>query len=225
MKTKAVLISIKPRWCDLIMDGKKTVEVRTSRPKINTPFKCYIYCTLSGSKEFYMELQNGVDKWYTEKWYDKRGKVIGEFVCDRISKYEMEWYGGYAKDTYQDIRFLYYDGDLEREAEALVASNDMTEDELNKCYLLADSCLSFDDVGKYVCGKKDFGFHTFYGWHISELKIYDTPKELPELKGYDSECFFHAMREYGCKDLDGKRCRVCHLFSPPQSWQYVLEVT
>ena len=42
---KSVLISIKPKWCELIANGKKTVEVRKSRPKIETPFKCYIYCT------------------------------------------------------------------------------------------------------------------------------------------------------------------------------------
>ena len=43
--SKAVLISIRPKWCELIANGTKTVEVRKSRPKIATPFKCYIYCT------------------------------------------------------------------------------------------------------------------------------------------------------------------------------------
>ena len=31
---KAVLISIRPEWCDLISRGKKTLEVRKTRPKI-----------------------------------------------------------------------------------------------------------------------------------------------------------------------------------------------
>ena len=39
---KAVLISIKPKWCDLIVLGKKTIEVRKTRPKLETPFKAYI---------------------------------------------------------------------------------------------------------------------------------------------------------------------------------------
>ena len=219
MNTKAVLISINPKWCKLIMGGQKTVEIRKSRPKIDTSFKCYIYCSLSGAKEFYMGLQNGVDTWYEEKWYDKRGKVIGEFVCDRISEYEMEWYGGYAKDTYQDIRGIYYDGDLERKVEVLVASNEMTGDELNKCYLLADSCLSFDDIGEYVCGKKDLGFHTFYGWHISDLKIYDTPKELSEFKQYNGQCDYEHLGfaiPQSCNECDG-----CKVTRPPQSWRYV----
>ena len=42
---KAVLISIQPKWCELIASGKKTIEVRKTRPKIETPFRCYIYMT------------------------------------------------------------------------------------------------------------------------------------------------------------------------------------
>ena len=41
---RAVLISIKPEWCSLIATGNKTVEIRKSIPKLDTPFKCYIYC-------------------------------------------------------------------------------------------------------------------------------------------------------------------------------------
>ena len=40
---KAVLISIRPKWCEKIMTGQKTIEVRKTRPKMDTPFKCYIY--------------------------------------------------------------------------------------------------------------------------------------------------------------------------------------
>lgn len=39
MNDKAVLLSIQPRWCGLITNGKKTIEVRKTRPKIDTPFK------------------------------------------------------------------------------------------------------------------------------------------------------------------------------------------
>ena len=42
---KSVLISIQPKWCELIASGKKTVEVRKTKPKLETPFKVYIYCT------------------------------------------------------------------------------------------------------------------------------------------------------------------------------------
>lgn len=72
---KSVLISIQPKWCELIASGKKTVEVRKTRPKLETPFKCYIYRTKGTVKH----LCNG-------KWFNMPvgGKVIGEFVCDEI---------------------------------------------------------------------------------------------------------------------------------------------
>ena len=72
---KSVLISIKPKWCELIASGKKTVEIRKTRPKIETPFKVYIYQTLSRHGEH----------------NDKGGKVIGEFICDRIEEFTADY--------------------------------------------------------------------------------------------------------------------------------------
>lgn len=43
--SKAVMLSIRPKWCEKICRGEKTVEVRKTRPKLNTPFRVYIYCT------------------------------------------------------------------------------------------------------------------------------------------------------------------------------------
>lgn len=36
---KAVLISIRPKWCEKIVNGKKTIEVRKTRPKQSW---CYV---------------------------------------------------------------------------------------------------------------------------------------------------------------------------------------
>ena len=74
---KAVLISIQPKWCELIASRRKTIEVRKTRPKMETPFKCYIYCTEGKDTVYYMA-KIGL----CETRYD--GKVIGEFVCDDI---------------------------------------------------------------------------------------------------------------------------------------------
>nr|DAW34354.1 MAG TPA: hypothetical protein [Caudoviricetes sp.] len=74
MKTeKAVLISIRPKWCEKIASGEKIIEVRKTRPKLQPPFKCYIYCTKGGV---------ALGAW------GKHGKVIGEFTCDGIYKLE-----------------------------------------------------------------------------------------------------------------------------------------
>lgn len=59
---EAVLLSIKPKWADLILQGKKYVEVRKSRPQRleEKPFKVYLYQS------------------------QKQHKVIGECVCELV---------------------------------------------------------------------------------------------------------------------------------------------
>lgn len=85
--SKAVMLSIRPKWCEKIISGEKTIEVRKTRPKMNPPFKCYIYCTLQGCNEFFRgDLVRDVAKWNRGKWADRKGKVIGEFTCDAITR-------------------------------------------------------------------------------------------------------------------------------------------
>ncbi len=50
---KSVLLSIKPEYCFLIADDIKTIEVRKIKPKLDTPFKCYIYCTKDQNISFW----------------------------------------------------------------------------------------------------------------------------------------------------------------------------
>ena len=81
---KSVLISIRPKWCEKIVNGEKTIEVRKTRPKLQTPFKCYIYCTMDHP---YISVSCGeLDKlnYRTNTVCRCNGRVIGEFTCDRI---------------------------------------------------------------------------------------------------------------------------------------------
>lgn len=71
--SKAVLLSVRPNWCKLIWAGMKTVEVRKTCPKLETPFKVYIYC--SGNSGWLMRSPKGLRK------MDR--KVIGEFVKEK----------------------------------------------------------------------------------------------------------------------------------------------
>lgn len=88
--SKAILFSVPPEQCCNIANGRQTVFVQRRKPKLNTPFKVYIYCTLQGSNEFFQSLKNSLgeyealSKWNKENWGVKKGKVIGEFVCDTI---------------------------------------------------------------------------------------------------------------------------------------------
>ena len=79
--SKAVMLSIRPKWVEKIASGEKTIEVRKTKPKLQTPFKCYIYCTLPETRDPHNILElHGVDG----KIRKANGKVIGEFICDQI---------------------------------------------------------------------------------------------------------------------------------------------
>ncbi len=158
---KAVMISIKPRWCELIAEGKKTIEVRKTKPKIETPFKCYIYCTKGKPGD----LSVCPDQFET---------IIGEFVCDGIEDFS-QW--EYEYDTL-----------------------------LRHINLYAGTNGDYKFLSHYLNGQKKG-----YAWHISDLVVYDKPKELNDFHApCDSKC--DGMCTYGC-------CRI--IARPPQSWCYV----
>ena len=84
---------------------------------------------------------------------------------------------------------------------------------------LCDTCLSIEEIQEYGKCK------TLYGWHISDLKIYDKPRELSEFfrpcptkeKGDCLRCDCLADNDYG---------GICtnNLTRPPQSFMYVEEL-
>lgn len=90
----SILQSIKPQYCELIASGKKTIEVRKTRPKLDVPFKVYIYCT---KDKLLTKSHNNGNIYSSENKYksalEKAGnltlssKVIGEYVCDRIEAF------------------------------------------------------------------------------------------------------------------------------------------
>lgn len=87
MYRDAVLLSVKPKWCELIASGAKTVEIRKTKPRIDVPFTCYIYCTLgSGISDM---LWTGKDCTVGKLSDASNGKLIGEFECDRIDAFKV----------------------------------------------------------------------------------------------------------------------------------------
>lgn len=76
-----------------------------------------------------------------------------------------------------------------------------------------ETCLSVDDISEYL-GMKHIeikGQHKFYGWHISDLKIYDKPRELSEFKSYDCSTYIE----------NGLPLPTHELKRPLRSWRYV----
>ncbi len=78
MEETAVLLSIRPEWCQKIFRGEKTMEIRKNFPKDfrGQPFKCFIYCTKGQNAGFRMEPDGSLLR--------LDGTVIGEFTCDRV---------------------------------------------------------------------------------------------------------------------------------------------
>ena len=170
---KAVLISIQPKWCDMIADGKKTVEVRKTRPIIETPFKCYIYETKTRS-----DMPTFIDE-DGHVLYTGRGQVIGEFVCGRIDTIGKRGIKNNFDYCYQSLN---------------VFGNDDIEVEITA---IRKSCIPKAELNAYGATSM-----RLFAWHISDLKIYDKPKELSEFGKYG----------FG-EPVPLKR--------PPQSWMYV----
>lgn len=215
---KSVLISIHPKWCELIAAGKKTVEIRKTRPNLETPFKVYIYCTqpkrwfryssfgrasdeslwLSGGK---VEMCDGFKYWCNDGDYTNlNGKVIGEFVCD-----------------------------------AFVVDKTFGHNPL----FWATACMDEAEVAAYCTNPE------MCGWHISNLKIYDNPKPLSDFSTVDKHAVKqceHRTRacnnpdltngaflpgSYVCMKGEIDWCSACKrkpIIRPPQSWCYVEEL-
>jgi predicted transcriptional regulator len=211
--SKAVLLSIHPKWCSGMLCGEKTNEIRKTKPTIEVPFKVLIYCT-KATQDMKMCFVNLRD---TKISYFANGKVIGEFICDRIDRYESEFCNN---DCYEDIRRIFLDEDGEEDFEKIW---DNESDDYEN-FVFPHSCVSYQELKKYI----GIGFKTFYAWHISNLKIYDKPKYLSEFKKpckYPNEVcepWCERARSEDCKTYTIVKCNN-KLTKPPQSWCYVEE--
>lgn len=206
----AVLLSVRPKWCELIASGKKTVEIRKTRPKIETPFKCYIYCTkpkmitkyvfkpedypeyMRPEKPVFCKVPDGSSPYCSV--VNGNGKVIGEFVCDVIFTMSITYSDPTSRIALKEFPY---------------------------------TCLTDRQIIDYL-GNGNQG----YGWHISNLVIYDKPKEIRDFC-YPTEKYCEKEMCGGCpKDqvmgLDGDYAFDCEwkrpIKRPPQSWCYVQDL-
>lgn len=172
-----IMLSVRPKWCELIASGQKTIEIRKTKPKCDVPFKVYIYCTkpskkyqtvcgcvvLNSDELFRLptgEIKHGssvemmmYDNYTTDNFLN--GKVIGEFVCKAILPISITYSDTNSKIALREFPY---------------------------------TCLTDKEIMDYLGSGK-----TGYGFHISDIVIYDKPKDL--------------------SDFGMKR--------PPQSWCYV----
>ena len=186
---KAIMISDKPRWCALMMNGIKKTEVRKGTALYKATKKLideygyaefYVYCT-KGKQGIFKERHNGYTLLNQNKWIqsEMNGKVLFKFRCYKVEEIKqligVFWvWGGHP----------YYTDNVSEEN------------------LLNRSCLSATELENYLKGKIG------YAIHISDLEIFDRPKELSE---FSIKVFPHRK--------DNLMTR--YLTRAPQSWCYV----
>lgn len=195
--SRALLLSIKPKWVSKILNGEKTIEVRKSKPKCDLPIDVYIYCT----KEEYLyrtnkgyfsskkplEVGKGTDYSFA---YSDEGKVVAKFTLNKVEEIYFE-----------NHKSIYCDDPLYPETDSL-SYDELLDKSCTKALPYGET-----EIGNYI-GEKG------YAWHISNLVIFNRPRELSDFK--------HCT-EKTC--VYGKCHKYMHCLKPltkaPQSWRFI----
>ena len=144
------MISDKPKWCALMMNGIKNIEVRKNKALVNAIQKLidkygyadiYVYCS-KDKKDFLVNADlirppfpHPRTYMLGHKDYSLNGKVLFKFRCYKVA----EWHNY----SWQEIT--------------------------------KNACLTDDELRDYAKGVA-----SVYCIHISDLEIFDTPKKLDE---------------------------------------------
>lgn len=205
---KAILISDHAKWCALMMNGDKTVEVRKGTALYKATQKLI---DEYGFAEFYVYCTKDEELFYdpkTKKWLAMKnrrncprlsnGMVIFKFRCYKVEEITQVIRA-------RDNKIMLYRG---------------LPKGINNKPLMNESCLSFEEMKNYL------GYENGIAIHISDLEIFDKPKELYELH--------KPLGSYDCNHNCGGGCNMCwckgwetrfhfecEIQKAPQSWCYV----
>lgn len=217
-----IMLPVRLKWCELIASGKKTIEVRKFCPKCDVPFKVYIYCTkyklalLRDDED--VEERYKYDVWNHAEFHESCGKKVcgGKVIGELVCR---------------NMTCIQADIDIRRDKHLY-----------NTAFFGGRTCLSDDELFDYIYSAPN---KTGWGWWISDLKIYDEPKQLSEFYVEDAEAIKNCKHRfryygppesvvqrrslvkngYGCmKDFKFNRCEKClkkPLVRPPQNFCYV----
>jgi len=209
---KAILMSIQPKWCKMIVEhshyrddafgGVKKLEVRKTKPKVELPIDVYIYCCKPHKKAYRQTGQ-----------FDENGKPIYKNLPSGKTGYYI-YNGGHAYPPYNrpcsnGKVFAKFTLNEVVDIDYSTIKSDYSYVPLTGLYKI--------DIVKYAKGKP------LYGWKIDNLTIFDKPKELGEFKGYcnkKEKCYKDIVRHCNDTHFDWKCNSITR---PPQSWQYVEE--
>lgn len=204
-KMKAILLAVKPNQLVKILNGEKTIEVRKSKLPLNIPV--YLYC--SKDKHLVLIVGNGESKlFYADNPNTAivcggelaNGKVVARCVFSEVEEIACE-----KLDAGVGYNTIYY-----------TETRDSHEE---LCEL---ACLDISDL-KFYLGEKDKGQIVGYAYHISNLEIFEEPKELSEFNRCDGFIDCCKCKYYPLSNNMGVNCKYRPLTKAPKSWCCVEE--
>jgi hypothetical protein len=228
------MISVKPEYLVDILNGSKTLELRSYIPK---DFKGWVnvYCSKAKPYLFHIHKQVRVDDEFS--YFELSHKIIEEERYISVDRLNAKVVCRFWFDEY--IAYQYYSDDNSYRPQTWG---------YNAEAVLQRLCLTRDEFKSYGKGKD------LYAWHIKQLKIFDKPKELGDFANYNKVstifknqingqslfgnsigCKYKEFRKlnngvsyYGCKlqkdytsDCDWEYCPLCKLTHAPQTYAYV----
>ena len=197
ISNNCILISIQPKWAQLIGNGLKTIEVRKNIPKLKPPFKCYIYCT----KAHYLIDRKFINSFNTNLYIESYsedirglwpcdGMVIGEFICNG---------------------FQY----IETKSPCYIHSD-----------ILDTSCLTANQLRDYANGADMlYGWMIEDVKLYNKPKRISEFKQTEVIRGYHKNNMKEDVNIDIDYLLNSKRLEVKHFERAPQSWCYCNELS
>lgn len=213
-----ILASLKPYYYYLIGERKKTIEVRKSTLK-DLPQDIVFY--MSKDEKSFAK----IPKEFQEKYRKYFGKIGMKVVCDKIEDfycacvpYLKENNLGYGQFVDNGVYKVngWHEGIVFERNDRYIETM-LNNDDLKEMCLSAQELFDYIGVGKHL-----------YSWHISDLKIYDKPKELSEFYrpcSYSGICYScNRFRPNGTPNDEPNDFCDGEITRPPQSYMYVKEV-
>ena len=228
----SVLTNINPKQYLGIANRDIFLLIKKGAPK-EVPFKAYIYESLGehhncrNCNDFSCCLRSmfGCN--------EGLGMVVGEFICDRVEKFESEFWDD---DTYERIKHFYESDDPEEDPQYCFTT--VGEDGKFTNYNLGKkSGYSWADLRKYI----GTGIKTFYAWHISKLIMYQQPKELSDFKrplksmekvmdpdypqcSVCDGCEYASWEDGHLENCSNNNCSFAIFRTPPKIWYFCEEI-
>ena len=187
VKPTSILISINPKWCELIFSGKKRLEIRKRVPKnVTYPLICYVYQTVDKNWKYNI----------LPYLANCQGKVIGKFICNNIDEWESEFYLD-DNEVFECIKKVEEDefepGEYVYTCEF---TNEWFDDELEPEFAITilgkNSCVTYNGLRKYIGS----GFNTFYSICVDSVERFTLPMEIQYFSNKDGKMINRAPQSW-----------------------------